>query len=217
MDLIVLATRNEGKARELAALLAGLARRFESLATHPEVLLPPESEPSYRANALSKARAVQQALGVPALGDDSGLEVDALAGAPGLLSARYAGEGAGTGAGVDPAVTDRANNERLLRELAHTPADLRSARFRCALALVLGPGQEVVVEGSCEGDILDVPRGTGGFGYDPLFLPEGESRSFAELPGDVKDAISHRARAAHALREALGAARAGLGWVNPAS
>ncbi len=198
MDLIVLATRNEGKARELALLLEGLARRFESLGAHPRVALPPETGSTYRENALRKARAVQEALRVPALGDDSGLEVDALAGAPGIRSARYAGEDA----------TDGANNEKLLRELALVPADLRTARFRCALALVRGPGDEIVVEGMCEGHILDGPRGTGGFGYDPLFFPEGESRSFAELPDDRKNAISHRALAAQALRRALDAARA---------
>ncbi len=193
MELIVLATQNDGKARELARLLDGLAARFESLRAHPRVALPPETGASCRANALLNARAVFAALRLPALGDDSGLEVDALAGAPGIRSARYAGENA----------TDRANNEKLLQALEHIPADSRTARFRCALALVRGPGDEVVVEGTCEGNILDAPRGEGGFGYDPLFLPEDETRSFAELPDDVKNAISHRGSAAAALRAAL--------------
>lgn len=193
MELIVLATQNDGKARELARLLDGLAARFESLRAHPSVELPPETGASCRENALLKARAVFAALRLPALGDDSGLEVDALAGAPGIHSARYAGENA----------TDRENNEKLLQALEHIPADSRTARFRCVLALVRGPGDEVVAEGTCEGNILDAPRGEGGFGYDPLFLPEDETRSFAELPGDVKNAISHRGRAAAALRAAL--------------
>jgi XTP/dITP diphosphohydrolase len=185
----VLATRNDGKARELAMLLAGVARRFESLADYPGVALPPETPTSYRDNALAKARAVQAALGAPALGDDSGIEVDALDGAPGVISARYAGEGAG----------DAANNAKLLAALRGLPPERRTARFRCVLALVRAPGDEIVVEATCEGRILDAPRGAGGFGYDPLFLPDGQSLSFAELPADVKNRISHRGRAAAAL------------------
>jgi XTP/dITP diphosphohydrolase len=188
----VLATRNEGKARELAGLLAGIAPRIESLREHPGVALPPETGASYRENALLKARAVHVALGLPALGDDSGIEVDALGGAPGIRSARYAGESAG----------DAENNERLLGALAGRPATERAARFRCVLALVSATG-ETVVEGTCAGRILDAPRGDRGFGYDPLFLPDSETRSFAELPPDVKNRISHRARAAAALRAAL--------------
>jgi len=193
LELIVLATLNDGKARELALLLDGLAARFESLRAHPSVTLPPETGSTYRENALLKARAVFAALGRPALGDDSGLEVDALAGAPGIRSARYAGESA----------NNRANNEKLLQTLAQVPADSRTARFRCVLALVRGPGDEVVVEGVCEGQILDAPRGEGGFGYDPLFLPDDETRSFAEMPDDVKNAMSHRGKAAAALRALL--------------
>ncbi len=193
MDLVVLATRNAGKARELAALLNGAAERFESLNDHPGVTLPPENAITYRGNALAKARAVHAALHVPAIGDDSGLEVDALDGAPGVRSARYAGAAAG----------DADNNQRLLTALSGVPNARRSARFRCVLALVRGPGDEVVAEGTCEGRILPAPRGERGFGYDPLFLPDGESRPFAELPADVKNRISHRARAAAALRAAL--------------
>lgn len=195
MDLIVLATGNEGKARELRSLLHGVAARFETLKDHPELALPPEGEASYRENALAKARAVRSALGLPALGDDSGLDVDALDGAPGVRSARFAGVGA----------TDAANNARLLAALRGRPPAERKARFRCALALAIGPDEEVVVEGSCEGRIADAPRGIQGFGYDPLFLPDGETRTFAELPPGVKDTISHRARAAAALRAALAA------------
>jgi XTP/dITP diphosphohydrolase len=193
LDLIVLATRNEGKARELRTLLHGLSARVESLRAHPGVTLPPEAGSTYRENAVIKARAAQAALGVPALGDDSGLEVDALGGAPGVLSARYAGPGA----------TDRANNERLLRELRGVPPEGRTARFRCVLALARGPEDVVVAEGVCAGRILEAPRGGGGFGYDPLFLPDGEALTFAELAEERKNTISHRARAAAALREAI--------------
>ena len=193
MELIVLATKNRGKARELEAMLGGAVARVESLANHPGVDLPPEGESSYRENALAKARAVRAALGVAAVGDDSGLEVDALGGAPGITSARFAGEGAG----------DAANNARLLEELRGLPPEKRGARFRCVLALVDAEGRETVVEGRCPGRILDAPRGTEGFGYDPLFLPEGETRTFAELPPDVKNTLSHRGRAAAGLRRAL--------------
>lgn len=192
-DRVVLATRNPGKARELTALLTGLADRVETLAEHPGVPLPPEDHPSYAANALAKARAASAALGVPAIGDDSGLEVDALEGAPGIRSARFAGEGAG----------DAANNALLLERLAGVPSSGRTARFRCALALVDEEGRVTAVEATCEGTILETPRGSAGFGYDPLFLPRGETRSFAELPREAKGSISHRGRAAAALLEAL--------------
>jgi XTP/dITP diphosphohydrolase len=193
LDLIVLATRNAGKARELTVLLHGISERIESLAAYPDVDLPPEIGSTYRENAIAKARAVHEALALPAVGDDSGLEVDALQGAPGLHSARFAGPGA----------DDQSNNERLLRELAGVASERRTARFRCVLALVRGPGDVVVAEGVCEGRILEAPRGHAGFGYDPLFLPDGESLTFAELPPDRKNRISHRARAAAALQELL--------------
>ena len=193
MDLIVLATRNEGKAEELKTLLPGLAARIESLRDHPEVRLPPEHGTAYEENAALKARAVTEALGVPALGDDSGLEVDALHGAPGLYSARYAGPGA----------TDAANNEKLLRALEGVPLDRRTARFRCVLALATPHMPSRLFEGTCEGRILEAPRGNSGFGYDPLFLPDGEILTFAELSPERKNEISHRARAALALLEGI--------------
>ena len=191
----MLATGNAGKVLELTRLLAGVAGRFESLRDHPNVALPEEGDASYRANALGKARAVNAALGVPALGDDSGLEVDALGGAPGIRSARYAGRDA----------ADPLNNERLLAALGETAPERRTARFRCFLALVRAPGDELIVEGICEGRIVRAPRGEGGFGYDPLFEPSGASLTFAEMPGPTKDALSHRARAAAAIRAALAA------------
>lgn len=190
---LVVATRNSGKGRELATLLVDLVAQLETLEAHPSVALPPEGDRSYAENALAKAVATHRALGVAALGDDSGLEVDALGGAPGLRSARFAGEKA----------SDADNNALLLERLRQIPLERRSARFRCALALVLVDGREVIVEGTCEGSILEAPRGATGFGYDPLFLPRFETRSFAELPPAAKDEISHRGRAVAALRAAL--------------
>lgn len=193
LDRIVLATLNEGKAKELARLLGGTVRAVETLREHAGVTLPPETGRDYRANALAKARAVWNSLGVPAVGDDSGLEVDALNGAPGLHSARYAGEKA----------TDAENNTKLLQALAGVAQPQRTARFRCALALVRGDDDVLEAEGICEGFILDAPRGDHGFGYDPLFLPESETFTFAELPASRKDSISHRARAAAVLARAI--------------
>jgi len=193
VDLIVLATRNAGKVRELTRLLAGAAKRFESLLDHPKIVLPPEQGNDYREIALAKARVVHEALSLPTLGDDSGLEVDALGGAPGLLSARYAGERA----------TDAANNEKLLRALADVAPERRTARFHCALVLVRGKDDALEADGFCEGRILAAPRGDRGFGYDPLFLPEGEQLTFGELPPARKDSISHRARAAAVLGRAI--------------
>ena len=193
MDVVVLATRNEGKARELRRLLESAVERFETLQDHPEITLPPETGSSYRENALAKALAVNEALGLPALGDDSGLEVDALDRAPGIYSARFAGEDA----------TDAANNALMLQKLAKVPSEQRTARYHCALVLVRGKDDALEVEGICEGRILDAPRGTGGFGYDPLFLPEGETLTFGELPSSRKDGISHRGRAAAVLGRAI--------------
>jgi len=195
MDRVVLATRNRDKARELEALLGGLAARIESLADHPDVAMPPEDHSTYADNAIDKARAVAAALGVPAIGDDSGLEVDALDGAPGIRSARFAGDHA----------TDAGNNALLLERLRGIPSDRRTARFRCVLALVEPGRREVRVEGVCEGLILEAPRGAGGFGYDPLFQPRGETRTFAELPAAIKDSVSHRGRAAASLLAAVAA------------
>lgn len=168
---------------------------MESLREHPELKLPPETGSTYRENALAKARAAHEVLGVPALGDDSGLEVDALQGGPGLHSARFAG----------PDASDRANIDRLLHALKGTSTHERGARFRCVLALVGASDKPIVVEGICEGQILSEPRGAGGFGYDPVFVPEGESLTFAELASERKDLLSHRGRAALALRKVLDA------------
>jgi XTP/dITP diphosphohydrolase len=193
VDLVVLATRNAGKARELERLLAGAFKRFETLRDHPGIELPPENGPNYREIAFAKARAVYEALGLPAIGDDSGLEVDALNRAPGLYSARFAGDGA----------TNSANNAKLLSDLAGIPAERRTARYHCALVLVRGQDDALESDGVCEGQIVEAPRGEQGFGYDPLFLPDGEALTFGELPPGRKDSISHRGRAAAVLGRAI--------------
>lgn len=193
VDVLVLATKNEGKAAELSRLLGGAVSRVETLAAYPHVKLPPEEGATYREIAVAKALAVYEALGIPALGDDSGIEVDALEGKPGLYSARFAGEKA----------TDEENNALLLKRLAGVRTERRTARFRCALALVRAVDDVIEVEGVCEGRILEAPSGTQGFGYDPLFLPDGETRTFAELLPSRKDSLSHRGRAAAVLSRVL--------------
>jgi XTP/dITP diphosphohydrolase len=191
---VVVATRNRGKLREIVPLLSGLALE---LATIDE--LAPEAElredgVTFEENALAKARQAAQATGLPAIADDSGLEVDALDGAPGVWSARYAGPGA----------DDAQNNAKLLEALRGLPAARRGARFRCVAAFVdPGRGIEIVRDGACAGEILDGPRGTGGFGYDPLFLVPAAGRTMAELPLDEKNRLSHRAAAFRALASAL--------------
>lgn len=193
--VVVLATNNPGKLREFVRLLGdGLALSLETVSDRTGVSLRvEETGATFHENAELKARAASEATGCPALADDSGLEVDALAGAPGVLSARYGGEGA----------SDQKNNQKLLSAL-HGAAS-RRARFRCVLALVEpGTGRVRFSEGSCEGVIAESARGSAGFGYDPIFLPDGfGGKSFAELTAAEKDAVSHRGRALAAMRELL--------------
>lgn len=186
MDKLVLATRNAHKVSELKQLLKGEAIQVLSLddfAEFPEVV---EDGTTFRENALKKAREVCQATGLPALADDSGLEVDLLNGAPGVYSARFSG----------PNATNAENNRKLLELLKPYPElEERSARFKSVIALVLPDGREKVVEGSAEGYILSDLRGTEGFGYDPLFYVPEYDATFAELPMEVKNRISHRGKA----------------------
>jgi XTP/dITP diphosphohydrolase len=165
------------------------------LNAHPEVASPEETGETFEANAIIKALAASERFPGRVLADDSGLEVDALEGAPGVRSARYAGEHA----------TDADNRARLLRELerAGVRGRQRTARFRCVLALAKHGKVLGTFEGAVEGVIIPVERGTGGFGYDPLFVPDGYCQSFAELPAEIKNRESHRARALAALRAAL--------------
>jgi len=190
----VVATRNKGKLRELVPLLAGVGLE---LATIDE--LAPDAElredfDTFEDNALAKARQAAQATGLPAIADDSGLEVDALGGAPGVYSARYAGLPS----------DDARNNAKLLAALAAVPLGERGARFRCVAAFV-DPARaiEIVRAGDCHGEILIAPRGNDGFGYDPLFLVSALGRTMAELPLAQKNQLSHRAAAFTALAAAL--------------
>ena len=180
---LVLATRNPGKISEIRALLPGVpVATAASFAGCPE---PQETGRTFEENALIKARAVSRYTGRTALADDSGLEVDALDGAPGVRSARYAGTDA----------TDQDNVRCLLDALDGITDHDRTARFRCVVAVVVPDGRSWTAEGACEGHILQAPRGDGGFGYDPLFVPAGYENTFAELDAGVKNRISHRALA----------------------
>jgi XTP/dITP diphosphohydrolase len=209
MPTLLVATRNRHKVSEIQSIL-GAACRCLSLDEFPGAPVPVEDGATFAANALIKARSLSDWLCAhpPAappthiLADDSGLEVDALGGAPGIHSARFAALDSGA-PGNSP---DAANNAKLLRLLADVPDAQRAARFHCALAFVEFAAPDAVArvfEGRCEGRIQSVPGGAGGFGYDPLFIPDGHDRSFAELGEDVKNAISHRARALALLRQHL--------------
>jgi XTP/dITP diphosphohydrolase len=194
---LVIATSNEGKLLELRALLGDVPVQLLSASSVlGERFAVNEDGATFEANAVLKAKTASALTGLYALADDSGLEVDALAGRPGVRSARFAHERA----------TDAENNAALLRELEEVGDGDRQARFRCVLALASPwqPDKVRTVEGSCEGSIARAPRGSGGFGYDPLFIvPELGGRAMAELAESEKNAISHRSRAARAMRAVL--------------
>lgn len=194
--ILVVATGNPGKRRELSALLALPGWTLRGLDEVPDAPAVVESGATFLANARLKAHALARHTGLPALADDSGLEVDALGGAPGVRSARFAAD-AGAGSG------DAANIALLLARLRDVPAAQRTARFRCAVVVARPDGTELTAEGTCDGVITDAPRGSGGFGYDPVFLHPPLGRTFAELDAEEKDRISHRARAIAALRDRL--------------
>ncbi len=187
---VVLASANPGKQREFAALLAPLGVQLWR-ASELGIGSPEETGSTFEANALLKARHAAAAAGLPALADDSGLEVDALGGAPGVYSARYAGANA----------RDTDNNQKLLRELAAVPGPQRGARYRCVLAFVRSADDPapLLVHAAWEGQIALAPAGNGGFGYDPLFLPQGLQQSAAQLPAELKNTLSHRGQALRQL------------------
>ena len=187
---IVVATRNEHKIREILRICANWPVEWVTDAKLPDV---DETGRTYLDNARLKARAAAAATGEAALADDSGIEVDALGGAPGYRSARYAGERA----------TDRANLEALLRALAGIPRGGRTARYRAVAVLAGTDAEPIEAEGTCEGIIGTTPRGSGGFGYDPIFEPVGWDRTMAELTPQEKDRISHRGRALRSLGDLL--------------
>jgi XTP/dITP diphosphohydrolase len=193
MPALVLATRNDHKLRELREALPGI----EIDPLPPEVELPPETGETFAENALGKARAAREATGRAAIADDSGIAAYGLDGRPGVRSARFAGEDA----------TDEENLAKLLREVGE--ADDRRVAYVAAIALVDEDGTETVFEGRCEGTLTREPRGSGGFGYDPAFVPDdtgpNDERTMAELAPEEKHAISHRGRAARKLASHLGA------------
>ncbi len=197
---VVLATGNPGKLRQFSELLdpvlgpRGLALvRQSDFGIEP----PPETGSTFLENSLIKARNAARRTGLPAIADDSGIEVDALDGRPGLYSARYAGEHA----------SDEENLRKMLAELADVPAERRTARYRSVIVFVADAddADPIVGEGVWEGAIAEAPRGSGGFGYDPIFLPRGESRTAAELPAELRNPLSHRGQATRAFLARLSA------------
>lgn len=186
---IVLATRNKKKASEIRRILSGLPVRILTLEDYPHCPEVVEDGATFDDNAVKKAIAVWRCTGIPSLADDSGLEVFALNGAPGTLSARYAGEPA----------DDAKNVEKLLEELRET--DDRRARFVCSLAFVIGEGDVRIFRGTVEGHIGSEPKGIHGFGYDPVFYPDRFDRTFAEMSPSEKDSLSHRGKALQAFRD----------------
>ena len=193
---IAIASHNTHKLREIGRICADWPVEWLTVENHegpwPDV---EETGSTYLENALLKARAGAAALGEPALADDSGIEVDALGGRPGPRSARFAGEDA----------TDQQNLDELIRALKGIPGSGRTARYRCLAVLAFPDGREVHAEGTCEGTLVGKPRGSQGFGYDPIFVPEGRGETMAEITDEEKDRISHRGRALRALGETLAA------------
>ncbi|HXQ36199.1 MAG TPA: RdgB/HAM1 family non-canonical purine NTP pyrophosphatase [Anaerolineales bacterium] len=186
MQSLLIATRNLGKVREIESILSDVGWSFSSLQAFTDIDTPEESGATYADNAILKARFYALATGMCSLADDSGLEVEALAGAPGVFSARYAGNDA----------SDADRRALLLSELARTPNQNRRARFVSVVAISDAKGAVLnASEGICEGTIISSPRGDSGFGYDPLFVPDGYTQTFAELSDDIKNRISHRALA----------------------
>ncbi|HOT98673.1 MAG TPA: XTP/dITP diphosphatase [bacterium] len=189
---LLLATRNRDKVREIREALDGLELdlvTIDELGPLPEVI---EDQETLKGNAIKKAATLASISGLPALADDTGLEVDVLHGAPGVFSSRYSGENA----------TYAENVSKLLREMAGIPAAQRTARFRCVIAIA-GTDRVDTVDGVCEGLILAAPQGTDGFGYDPVFMVPGSGKTFAELPLSEKNRISHRGRALKEARKLL--------------
>ena len=194
MRSLLLGTRNPGKVIEIKSILSDTGWSFSSLEQFPSVAEAEENFVTFAENAIAKAQFYAAATGLCALADDSGLEVAALGGAPGVFSARYAG----------PNASDADRRLLLLSELAKTVATDRHARFVAVVAIANPDGTILnVSEGICEGSITFAPRGTGGFGYDPLFIPDGRNQTFAELPDTVKNLISHRARALMGTKDFL--------------
>jgi XTP/dITP diphosphohydrolase len=193
-ERLAIASKNPHKLRELGRICRDWPVEWLTVQKHPGPW-PDVDEPhdTYLHNALEKARAVAEVLGVPAIADDSGIEVDALDGGPGPRSARFAGEG----------VSDADNLAKLIGLVADMEPGARTARYRCVAAIAWPGGRTMHAEGTCEGTLIAQPRGDRGFGYDPVFVPQGERRTMAELGDEEKDRISHRGRAFRALADLL--------------
>lgn len=191
---LLIATFNQGKLRELRQLLSNLPFAISDLEAFPSIQIVPERGETFTENASLKASGYAKQTGFLSLADDSGLEVEALGGAPGVLSARYAREGA----------SDAERATKLLTELSRVQGAARTARFVSVIAIANEDGKVINLStGTCEGRIAEAPRGTNGFGYDPVFIPEGFNQTFAELQADAKNRISHRARALSGAAEFL--------------
>lgn len=190
---LVLATRNKGKILEIESILSDLPIKIKSLLDFPKIPEIEETGKTFEENALIKAKKVAKLTGLPALADDSGLVVDYLNGAPGIYSARYAGEGA----------NDKKNNEKLLNELRGVPLEKRGAAFVCVVALCTAKGSCYVKEGECNGIISLSPCGSYGFGYDPIFFLPNYGKTMAELPLEVKNQISHRSQALKKMKSLI--------------
>lgn len=193
MKQLVLATRNKDKVGELRFLFSGLHLELLTLDHFSNIHEVIEDQDSLEGNALKKAREVSQATGLPALADDSGLEVHYLNDAPGVYSSRYAG----------PNATYADNCKKLLENLRGVPPRRRAAQFRCVLALVVPARVEKTVEGICVGTIIEAPRGENGFGYDPIFVPTGYKQTLAELESSLKNTLSHRSKAVDKMKHFL--------------
>ncbi|HEX9712177.1 MAG TPA: RdgB/HAM1 family non-canonical purine NTP pyrophosphatase [Actinomycetota bacterium] len=187
---VALASANPGKVREIGSILG---EGIEVIPPDPAWVAPPEDDATYRGNALAKARSLLELMGMPCIADDSGIEVDALEGEPGPRSARFAGPGA----------TDEANLQKLIAIVRETPLEQRGARYRCVAVIVTPDGRDRIAEDTVEGTLITEPHGSGGFGYDPIFVPVGEQRTMAQLTAVEKDAISHRGKAFRALATAI--------------
>lgn len=193
MNSLIVATRNMGKLLEIKKILEGVHCRIYSLADFPDLPEIEEDGATFEQNAVKKASTIAKLSGIPTLADDSGLIVDALGGRPGVFSARYAGRDA----------TDEMNNVKLLDELRGVPSERRGAAFLCVIALCLPDGPCSTFSGELRGTILEAPQGSEGFGYDPLFLVEGEGATLAELPLERKNRLSHRGKALELLKKKL--------------
>lgn len=182
---IIIATNNQGKVKEIKKFYKNLGINFLSLKDFPEIKSIKEQFKTYEENAFQKARTISELTGITALADDSGIEIDALDGKPGVFSARFGGT----------KISDKERNQKILSLMKNTPEGLRKARFVCIIAIIKPDGKHYIVKSICNGRITEEPRGKSGFGYDPIFLIPKYNKTFAEMDSDLKNKISHRGKA----------------------